>query len=59
MVRQFVSLGTDETEEQGQGYRQKFIYCLGGMLTESKISIPNRTIERYDIAADRWYRVKC
>lgn len=54
-----MSLGTDETEEQGQGYRQKFIYCLGGMLTESKISIPNRTIERYDIAADRWYRVKC
>ena len=29
------------------------------MQAESKISIPNRTIERYDISADKWQRIKC
>ena len=60
VVKKFVRLGRGDEEDSIQGYRQRWIYCIGGMQGgDQKIAIPNKTIERYDVVGNQWTRIKC
>ena len=60
VVKKFVRLGKADDEGTIQGYRQRWIYSIGGMQGgDQKVAIPNKTIERYDVVGDQWTRIKC
>ena len=60
VVKKFVRLGDTDEEGTIQGYRQRWIYSIGGMHGGGqKAALPNKTIERYDVVGDQWTRIKC
>lgn len=60
VVKNYVKLGEADDKDYQQGYRQRWIYSIGGMQGgDHKIAIPNKTIERYDVVGNQWTRIKC